>query len=150
MKMLGVGRPSSIQKPPPKMTAVELRLLLHAREEITIVDVREPGAFLARHLPGAVNAPDSQTTALVKKMQTFARAVLICGNGRASALVARTLAFCGFRAVCYLEGGMDAWVAAGGGLAETTRSGFERPISQAPEPDPKPNLLNRLFAALHS
>jgi len=150
MNMKEVGRPSSIHKPPPSMTAVELRLLLHAGEKITIVDVREPAAFVPRHLPGSINSPDSQTTALVKRMQTIDRAVIVCENGRASALVVRTLAFCGFRELAYLEGGMEAWTAAGCGLAETTRSGFERLI---PKDDPfaeppKPRLLDRLLSAI--
>ena len=148
--MLDVGRPSSIHKPPPKMTVVELKLILHSREAITLVDVREPGVFHARHLPGSVNAPDSQTTALVKKMQTFSRAVLICENGRTSSLVARTLGFCGFRAVAYLEGGIEAWTASGGGLMETTRSGFEHAITPAPQEEARPGLLDRLFNALTS
>jgi thiosulfate sulfurtransferase len=149
MKMLEVARPSSIQKPPARMTAVELRLLLHSREEeITLVDVRDPAAFLARHLPGSINAPDSQTTALVKKMQTFARAVLICDNGRTSALVTRTLGFCGFRAVAYLEGGIEAWTASGGALAETTRSGFEKLLAGKPEPPSKPGFFARYFASI--
>lgn len=146
MKMLDAGRPSAIHRPPPKLTAVELRLALHAHEEVTIVDVRDHAAFVPRHLPGSINSPDSQTTALVKRMQTIPRAVLICENGRASANVARTLSFVGFRDVAYLEGGMEAWTAAGGQLAETTRSGFERILPREEDPEPKPGFLARLFA----
>lgn len=148
MNMQDVGRPSSIHRPPPKMTAVELRLALHAKEEITLVDVRDHTAFVPRHLPGSINAPDSQTTALVKKMQTISRALLICENGRTSSLVARTLGFVGFRAIAYLEGGIEAWVAAGGPLAETTRSGFERILPRETEPEEKPGFLARLLATV--
>lgn len=144
MKTLDVGRPSSIHRTPPKMSAVELRLALHSKEEITLVDVRDHAAFKPRHLPGSINAPDAQTTALVKRMQTIPRAVLICENGRASANVARTLGFVGFRSIAYLEGGIEAWVAAGGQMAETTRSGFERILPVESEPESRPGLLDRI------
>jgi rhodanese-related sulfurtransferase len=147
MKMFEPGRPSSIVKPPPSISAVELRLLFHAGEAVTLVDVREPAVFAARHLPGSINAPDSQTTALVKKMQTIARAVIVCANGRTSAQVARTLGFCGFRSLAYLEGGVEAWDAAGGTMAETTRSGFERILPRDAEPA-KPGLWERLLTAI--
>ena len=150
--MFEPGRPSSIVKPPPSITAVELRLLFHSGEQVTLVDVREPAIYAARHLPGSINAPDSQTTALVKKMQTIGRAVIVCGNGRTSAQVARTLGFCGFRSLTYLEGGVDAWEAAGGTMAETTRSGFERilPRDSDPLPPARPGLWERFLTSLRS
>jgi rhodanese-related sulfurtransferase len=148
MKMLDAGRPSAIHRPPPTMTAVELRLVLHAHEEITIVDVRDHAAFVPRHLPGSINCPDSQTTALVKRMQTISRAVLVCDNGRASSLVARTLGFVGFREIASLEGGIEAWVAAGGQLAETTRSGFERILPREIESEPKLGFFARLLGSV--
>jgi len=125
-------RTSRIHKPPTPMCAIELRLRLADGDAPTLVDVREAAAYHARHIAGSVHAPDSQTTALVKKMQLIPSAILVCDDGRASALVARTLSFCGFTDLVYLDGGLAAWVKAGGFLVETTRSGFEHVISAEP------------------
>jgi len=125
--------PSTIRKPPTAMTVADLMLLIGAKTPPPVIDVREPAQFHPRHLAGALNCPDSQTTALVKKLQTLEKAVLVCNDGKMSSLVARTLGFCKINAVCYLEGGLAAWAAAGGKLVETTRSGFEHEL----EPPPK-------------
>src|SRR5262249_18407929 len=93
---------------------------------------REPGQFHPRHIAGSQNAPEAQTTALVRKLQTVDRAVLICNDGKLSSLVARTLGLCKVQSVVYLEGGIDAWKAAGGRLVETTRSGFEHELPDKP------------------
>src|SRR5204863_9892372 len=112
----------------------------------SLVDVREAAAFHARHIAGSLHAPDSQTTALVRKLQTLESVVLVCDDGRLSSMVARTLGFCGFHDVGFLEGGLASWVAAGGVLVETTRSGFEHEIPLIPDvreatPPPKPGLV---------
>jgi phage shock protein E len=120
-----------------------------------ILDVREAGPFQAGHIAGALHAPDSLTTALVRKVQALDRAVLVCDTGKVSAMVRRTLGFCGFHAVSYLEGGLRGWIAAGGGLVEITRSGAERALDlpddvddRAPRPAPPPSRWRRMFAVL--
>ncbi|MBI3858595.1 MAG: rhodanese-like domain-containing protein [Planctomycetes bacterium] len=147
-------RPGSAAKMPPSITTAELMRHLGAGEKIHLVDVREPAPFGVRHIAGSLNAPDSQTTALVKKLQTLGKAVLLCQDGRQSAMVVRTLGFCGFRTLAFLEGGISAWAAAGGKLAETTRTeGFERELPREPEPPsappPRPGLLAALKGILH-
>jgi rhodanese-related sulfurtransferase len=139
------------EKAPPKVTAGELLRRRRAGETLVLVDVREAAAFAARHIGGSIHAPDSQTTALVKKLQVLGSAILVCGDGRQSMMVARTLGFCGFRTLSCLEGGLAAWEAAGGRVAETTRSGFERelPREEAPGPaEAKPGLFRRLRSLL--
>jgi rhodanese-related sulfurtransferase len=152
MKTNEAARSAPAGKVPPSITAVELRRHLGAGEKPTLVDVREAGPFAARHIAGSIHSPDSQTTALVKKLQSLARAVLVCEDGRVSAMVARTLGFCGFREVAFLEGGLEAWVSVGGALVETTRSGFEhelpRPEPPEPAPAPKPGFAASLFSVL--
>jgi hypothetical protein len=46
--------------------------------------------------------------------------------------VARTLGFVKINSVAYLEGGINAFAAAGGKLVETTRSGFEHELAPPP------------------
>ncbi|HEV3028658.1 MAG TPA: hypothetical protein VG457_13855, partial [Planctomycetota bacterium] len=67
-----------------------------------------------------------------------------CNDGKLSSLVARTLGFVKINSVAYLEGGINAWAAAGGKLFETTRSGFEHELTPPPKdeeeapPEPAP------------
>ena len=129
-------RRSAIHRPPPEITARALRDLLRTTPAVKVLDVREESAFRPGHLPNSVNAPDSRTTSLIKKVQEAGRAVLVCDDGRLSSLVARTLGVCGFPDVAYLSGGLKAWVAEGGLLLETTRSGNELPVSPPEKPKP--------------
>lgn len=138
-------------KAPESIPAYELVRQARKGTASALLDVREAAAYHSAHIPGSIHAPDSQTTALVKKLQTLDRAILICDTGKVSAMVRRTLGFCGFHSVSYLEGGLKAWVAAGGELVETTRSGGEKPLDLpdgpiAPRPAPSP--WRRMVAAL--
>ncbi len=131
-------RRSAIHRPPPEMTVRELRTLVLTTPAVTILDVREEAVFRRGHVPHSVNAPESSSTALVKKVQSADRAVLVCEDGRLSAMVARMLGVCGFPDVAILRGGLQAWVAEGGSLMETTRSGNERPAIPWEDPAPAP------------
>lgn len=148
MSINAAPSPTRAEKAPPKFTAWELIRRRRAGETLVLVDVRDAAPFTARHIGGSIHSPDSQTTALVKKLQVLGSAILVCQDGRQSMMVARTLGFCGFRTVSYLEGGLTAWEAAGGRVVETTRSGFEHELPKEPAPAPKPGLLKRLTALL--
>ena len=121
---------STIRKPPAFITPATLMAKIDSKTAAAIFDVREPALFHPRHIAGSQNAPDSQTTALIRKLQTVDQAVLVCNDGKLSSNVARTLAFVKIHTVCYLEGGIEAWSKAGGKLFETTRSGFEHELSK--------------------
>jgi len=128
--------PSTIRKPPPYVTVASLMAQVGAGTAPALLDVRDAAAFHPRHLPGSQNAPDSQTTALIRKLQTLQKAILVCNDGKLSSMVARTLGFCKINSVSYLEGGIEAWARAGGKLSETTRSGFEHELAPPPKDDP--------------
>ncbi len=125
--------PSTIRKPPTAVRVADLTVQLAAGTAPALVDVRDPKLFHPRHIAGSHNAPESQTTALVRKLQTLDKAILVCEDGRLSSMVARTLGFIKINSVAYLEGGINAWAAAGGKLVETTRSGFEHELQPMPE-----------------
>ncbi|HVR87132.1 MAG TPA: rhodanese-like domain-containing protein [Planctomycetota bacterium] len=140
----GLPSPSTIRKPPAFVTPASLMAQIGTGTAPAIFDVREPAVFHPRHIGGSQNAPDSQTTALVRKLQTVDKAILVCNDGKLSSLVARTLAFVKINSVAYLEGGIEAWAKAGGKLVETTRSGFEHELAPPPKdeeeapPEPAP------------
>jgi rhodanese-related sulfurtransferase len=128
-----VPSPSTVRRPPATISVEELLALVRARAAPALLDVREAAQFHPRHVRGSLNCPESQATALVRRVQTLEKAVLICEDGSRSCVVARTLGFCKLASIAYLEGGLEAWSAAGGTLVETTRSGLEHEL-----PPPRP------------
>lgn len=99
-----------------------------------IVDVRnDVEAFFARHIQTSLHIQESRTTALVQALQRFNGAVLVCDDGRLSSMVCRTVGFCGFENVFYLEGGLKAWEEVGGPLVQTRPTGRESRIVRPEE-----------------
>lgn len=83
---------------------------------LTVVDVRHPSEFYEGHIPGAINIP---TTEIERSMRDGLLAnfkgsllTLVCKKGIRSGCVAKWLEGERFR-VYSLEGGMEAWIAAG-------------------------------------
>lgn len=99
------------------VTPDELELWVAEERELKLVDVRNAPHFEREHIPGAANLPDSNTSALVRGISRDGLTILTCDDGRISQQVARTLDFCGFQNVAYLEGGLRAWVAGGRAVA---------------------------------
>jgi len=99
-------------------------LSMHGRTDVVVVDLREP-AERQRHggIPGAFAAPRGlvefwfdPTPGLGKPELTRPGVtyLLFCAAGWRSALAARALQEMGVPGVCHLEGGFEAWRAAGG------------------------------------
>lgn len=82
-----------------------------------LVDVREPDEYRAAHLEGALNIPRGLLEFKLGTMPELAapdtRIVLYCKTSGRAALSAVSLQEMGYRAVCSIAGGFDAWVAAG-------------------------------------
>jgi rhodanese-related sulfurtransferase len=81
--------------------------LVEGRNDFQLVDVREPAAFAAYHLPGAVNVPLATLSADVASRAE--RLILCADQGPAAAQAWFVLRAAGFRAVHLLAGGLDAW-----------------------------------------
>lgn len=82
-----------------------------AKKNTVVLDVRSPEEFAKGHVPGAVNAdinsPDfTQKVAQFDKKQTI---LVNCHAGSRGAIASAELAKLGFKTVCNLEGGLDAW-----------------------------------------
>ena len=82
-----------------------------------VIDVREPGEYLAGHLPGAINIPRGvlefkigDNAALANKDLPI---VLYCKTGGRAALAALNLQRMGYARVRSLTGGFDGWVSGG-------------------------------------
>ncbi len=91
---------------------------------LVLLDVREREAYEKAHIPGARLLPRGQLELRVNQElpDPTQRILVYCEFGRISTLAAATLRELGFGRAIALDGGMDAWTAAG------------RPVSAGPQP----------------
>lgn len=96
------------------MQAQQLDARLRAGQ-VQVIDVREPQEWQAGHLPGAVHLPLGDLPERLADLPGDTPVVVVCRSGTRSARAAALLRERGV-AVANLEGGLRAWVAAGGRL----------------------------------
>lgn len=85
------------------------------KEDAQIIDVRDADEFAGGHLPNAKNIPLAKLAERVGEIEKFKeQAILVCcAAGMRSAKGCGELEKLGFTKVNSLQGGVDAWVAAG-------------------------------------
>lgn len=95
-----------------------------------LVDLREPSERQQGSIPGAVHAPrgmlefwaDTTSPYHRAEFDPNSRVVLYCAGGGRSALAADVLQQMGYGNVAHLEGGFNAWKAAGRPVEEESSS----------------------------
>lgn len=100
----------------PFMGMAELRARVEATPgDQVVLDVRERDAYEAGHIPGARLLPRGQLELRINSElpDPTARIVVYCEIGRISTLATATLRTMGFQRAVALDGGMNAWGAAG-------------------------------------
>ncbi|MCA2185540.1 rhodanese-like domain-containing protein [Nonomuraea cavernae] len=92
-----------------------MRSLVAANPDVLVVDVRTPAEFGTAHIPGALNLPLEQVDAHLRRIVADAGGsmVLICQSGGRAARAREALEGAGLTDVAVLDGGMNAWMAAG-------------------------------------
>ncbi|WP_293677862.1 rhodanese-like domain-containing protein [uncultured Phenylobacterium sp.] len=90
----------------------EVRAMLE-RDEIVLIDVREPAEFAAERIHGALNFPLSTFDARALPSGGRERVVLQCGSGKRSAMAVERCQAAGLDVDAHLAGGITAWVRAG-------------------------------------
>ncbi|HUR45266.1 MAG TPA: DUF1259 domain-containing protein [Candidatus Saccharimonadales bacterium] len=80
-----------------------------------VLDVRSPEEFARGHVPGAINMDINSPTFFEKAGQLDKRKTILvnCHAGSRGAIASAELAKLGFKTVCNLEGGLDAWEKSG-------------------------------------
>ncbi|MDZ7604554.1 MAG: molybdopterin-synthase adenylyltransferase MoeB [Cyclobacteriaceae bacterium] len=86
----------------------ELKALLSVKNQIQIIDVREPQEFLLSNL-GGKNIPLGELKTRIAEIPSSERIVLICRSGKRSAMALTTLLDSGYKNVLNLHGGLLAW-----------------------------------------
>ncbi len=109
-----------------------LRAELAANPDTLLVDVRTPGEYQAGYIEGSVNLPLAQVDEHLRRIVRDAggRMVMICQAGGRASQAAGALAGAGLSDVVVLDGGMNAWVAAGGPVerSATAKWALERQV----------------------
>jgi thiosulfate sulfurtransferase len=85
------------------------------------VDVRDPNAYAAGHIPGALHLDDSSVHDFVDNTDKSDKVVVYCYHGRSSLGAAAYFQELGFTAVHSMSGGFTAWEAAGGAAERPAR-----------------------------
>lgn len=85
----------------------------HQAEPPLIVDVRTPAEFAAEHIPGAISLPLSGLWNRAGELPMGRELAIVCRRGHRSSTALSLLKAEGITTTCNLEGGMDAWSAAG-------------------------------------
>lgn len=83
-----------------------------ARDQLQIVDVREPYEWEAGRIDGAIHIPQGELPQRLGEIDRDRLVLTVCRSGGRSADAADLLTARGYRAVS-LEGGMHAWADAG-------------------------------------
>ena len=88
---------------------IDLKKKLDNREDIFLLDVREPWEFSLAAIEGSENFPQGE---VIDRQQEFVfeeEIVVICHHGERSQAAAQELVESGFKKVHNLVGGIDAW-----------------------------------------
>lgn len=101
--------------------AHRLRALMLADPALRILDVRTGGEFDTVHIPGSYNVPlDTLGEHVADLADVTHPVVLICKSGARAGQAHAKLSGAGKEHLHLLEGGMDAWEAAGGDVVRGT------------------------------
>ncbi|GAA0569338.1 rhodanese-like domain-containing protein [Rhizomicrobium electricum] len=86
---------------------------LLGKNEIMLIDVREPAEYASAHIKGAVLVPLSQFDPHTLPGAGQKRIVLHCGVGGRSARAVAACQAAGIAVDSHMRGGIQAWMAAG-------------------------------------
>lgn len=84
-----------------------------SEKSILLVDVREPGEYAAERIPGALLYPMSSFDPAALPDSGARKVVFLCGSGMRSARAVAACEAAGVAIDSHLQGGLQAWKAAG-------------------------------------
>jgi rhodanese-related sulfurtransferase len=96
-----------------RLTAAQLEERTEAREDLQLVDVRDPGEVRLGTIRGARNLPLASLANTAAELDPARPTVVFCAGGYRSTIGASLLRARGFNDVSDVLGGFEAWRAAG-------------------------------------
>ena len=93
----------------PQVTPAQLS---RVRDDVAVLDVREPEEAARGHIPGSTNIPLGQLPLRLEELEARRPVVVVCQSGRRSQHAADLLTVAGFT-VSNLAGGIDDWISDG-------------------------------------
>jgi len=97
----------------PQWTIYELCRVMARDGELFLLDVRQPGEWLAGHVPGATHISGGEVPDRLDEIPRGRQVAVICGSGYRSSVIASLLQRCGHENVVNVLGGMTGWESAG-------------------------------------
>ena len=91
------------------MRPVELKRKMDRREDVILIDVREPFEYELAHIPGSRLIPMREIERRLNEIDPSKEVVVHCHHGARSAQVAHFLRTRGYQRVYNLTGGIAAW-----------------------------------------
>jgi rhodanese-related sulfurtransferase len=103
--------------------------------DLRVVDVRTPGEFAVRHIPGSYNVPlpdlgEHRAELLAAGAGRHSPVVLVCESGRRAGLAEAELVGAGLPGVHVLDGGIAAWERTGRPVNRTATDGAPWPLER--------------------
>ncbi len=83
------------------------------RDDVAVIDVREPHEYNAGHVPDARVIPVASVFARRDELPRDKDVIFVCAVGQRSALACEMAAAAGLTRLFNLEGGTEAWIKAG-------------------------------------
>jgi rhodanese-related sulfurtransferase len=119
---------------PPVVSPAALQRLLADHPEVSLLDVRTPGEFEAVHITGAYNVPLDTLGEHSREIRANVSQplVLVCQSGQRARRAEEVLKAAGMPNLHVLDGGVNAWLAAGGVVTRgAARLSLERQVRRA-------------------
>lgn len=91
---------------PPELSADQV---LERLDEVVVVDVRDPGSYRRRRIPGALSVLDHNVGQFIAEADKDKTVVVVCYHGNSSLGGAAYFLHNGFREVYSMAGGMADW-----------------------------------------
>ncbi len=119
-------------RPAALLDAAAVQGLVATNPDVLLVDVRTSGEYQTAHIPGSVNLTLDQVDAHLRRIVADAGGslVLVCQSGARAGQAHERLTAAGLGDIAVLDGGMNAWVVAGGPVerAGKARWSLERQV----------------------
>ena len=91
-----------------QLSIADARIMLE-QQDVTLVDIRDPQAFAAGHIAGAIALDNSSLQSFLESADLDKPLIVYCYHGHSSMSAAQFLYEKGFDEVYSMEGGYEQW-----------------------------------------